>query len=78
MSCESYLPKVRLPSGAAARPDRYGLLWRAQISRVSVRVLVGSGLSASAIKLQEACVLGILKGAEIGWMETIEQGNFNN
>lgn len=62
---ESYLPKVLLASGAAGRPVRYGLQWWAQISRASASVLVGNGLSASAIKLQDACVLGILNGAEI-------------
>lgn len=62
---ETYLPKVRLASGAAGRPERYGLQWWAQISRTSANVLVGTGLSASAIRLQDACVLGILNGAEI-------------
>lgn len=62
---ESYLPKVLLASGAAGRPVKYGLQWWAQISRASANVLVGTGLSASAIKLQDACVLGILNGAEM-------------
>ena len=62
---ESYLPKVLLASGAAGRPVRYGLQWWAQTSLASANVLVGTGLSASAIKLQDACVLGILNGAEM-------------
>jgi len=62
---EAHLPKVLLASGAAGRPVRYGLLWWAQISLVSASVLVGTELSASAIKLQDACVLGILNGAEM-------------
>lgn len=59
------LPKVLLPSGAAGRPVWYGLQWWVQISRASAKVLVGIGLSARAIKLQDACVLGILNGAEM-------------
>lgn len=64
-SWETDLPKVRLASGAAGRPVWYGLQWWAQISLASANVLVGNGLSARAIKLQDACVLGILNGAEM-------------
>lgn len=39
--------------------------WWAQMSRASAKVLVGTGLSARAIRLQDAWVLGILNGAEI-------------
>lgn len=60
-----YLPNVRVASGAAGRPARWGLQWWTQMSRGSASVLVGTGLSASAIKLQDACVLGILNGAEM-------------
>ena len=58
-----------MASGAAGRPVAYGLQWWAQISRASAKVLVGTGLSASAIKLQDACVLGILNGAKTIWMK---------
>lgn len=62
-----YLPNVRLPSGGAGRPLMYGLQWWAHMSLPSANVLVGIGLSASAIKLQDACVLGILNGPEMIW-----------
>lgn len=75
------LPKVLLASGAAGRPVAYGLQWWAQISRASANVLVGTGLSASAIKLQDACVFGILNGAEmifVGEPMMVGNGDFCN
>lgn len=63
---------ILLASGAATCPVRCGLQWWVQRSRAPVWVLLGSGVSARAIRLQEAWVLGILNGAETIWSEAVK------